>query len=84
MPQIKPVSDLRNYNEVLSKVVEGNPVYLTKNGHGRYAIYEIDDVKRREAEIQLLHELARGEISARDAGWLDEDAVDQELENANW
>ena len=32
MPNIKPISDLRNYNEVLRDVEEGSPVFLTKNG----------------------------------------------------
>ena len=35
MPNIKPVSDLRNYNEVLRGIAFGEPVYLTKNGRGR-------------------------------------------------
>ena len=30
MPNIKPISDLRNYNEVLRDVEEGSPVFLTK------------------------------------------------------
>ena len=34
MPYIKPVSELRNYNEVLRGVAVGAPVFLTKNGHG--------------------------------------------------
>ena len=38
MPMIKPVSDLRNYPEVLKDVKSGNPVYLTKNGTGRYVL----------------------------------------------
>ena len=84
MPQIKPVSDLRNYNEVLNDVSAGSPVYLTKNGHGRFAIYEIDDIERREAEIKLLHELTLGEISARDKGWLTEEQASKELKNAQW
>ena len=37
MPNIKPISDLRNYTEVLRDVEEGAPVFLTKNGRGRYA-----------------------------------------------
>ena len=36
MPVIKPISDLRNYNQVLEKVSVGSPVYLTKNDHGCY------------------------------------------------
>ena len=38
MPNIKPISDLRNYTEVLRDVAVGAPVFLTKNGRGRYAI----------------------------------------------
>ena len=38
MPLIKPVSDLRNYPEVLKDVKSGSPVYLTKNGTGRYVL----------------------------------------------
>ena len=41
MPNIKPISDLRNYNEVLRDVAEGAPVFLTKNGRGRYAILDL-------------------------------------------
>ncbi len=29
MPRIKPVSDLRNYNEVLRDVSVGEPVFLS-------------------------------------------------------
>lgn len=35
MVNILPVSDLRNYNEVLKNCHKGEPVYLTKNGRGR-------------------------------------------------
>lgn len=41
MPNIKPVSDLRNYGEVLRDVAVGQPVFLTKNGHSRYAVLDI-------------------------------------------
>ena len=41
MLNIKPVSDLRNYNEVLRDVTEREPVFLTKNGRGRYALIDI-------------------------------------------
>lgn len=30
MPNIKPISDLRNYSAVLEDVTVGSPVYLTK------------------------------------------------------
>ncbi len=43
MPNIKPISDLRNYGEVLRDVAIGSPVFLTKNGHGRYAVMDIEE-----------------------------------------
>ena len=46
MPNIKPVSDLRNYNEVLVECEEGNPVFLTKNGRGKYVIIDIKEYER--------------------------------------
>ena len=32
MPNIKPISDLRNYNEILWDIAVGESVFLTKNG----------------------------------------------------
>ena len=46
MPNIKPISDLRNYNEVLRDVAVGSPVFLTKNGRGKYAIVDILDYEK--------------------------------------
>lgn len=43
MPAIKPVSDLRDYNKVLRECKNGEPVYLTKNGHGVYVLIELKD-----------------------------------------
>ena len=46
MPNIKPISDLRNYNEVLRDVEAGSPVFLTKNGRGKYAILDMEDYEK--------------------------------------
>lgn len=54
MPNIMPVSDLRNYNTVLQKVSAGTPVYMTKNGRGVYAIMEIGDLEEYEEAMTLL------------------------------
>lgn len=43
MPNIKPISDLRNYTEVLRDVDVGAPVFLTRNGRGKYAILDMAD-----------------------------------------
>ena len=52
MPNIKPISDLRNYSEVLRDVTIDSPVFLTKNGRGRYAIMDIQDYERVMATIK--------------------------------
>jgi len=70
MPKIKPVSDLRNYNEVLKDITIGEPVFLTKNGRGRYAIMDIDDYEKIQAKINLMSELSYGEKSGKENGWL--------------
>lgn len=57
MPNIKPVSDLRNYNEVLNDIAVGEPVFLTKNGRGRYAILDIKEYEKLHAELKLISEL---------------------------
>ena len=51
MPNIKPVSDLRNYAEVLKDISAGYPVYLTKNGRGRYVIQELDDYEKKKLQL---------------------------------
>jgi prevent-host-death family protein len=75
VPNIKPVSDLRNYNEVLRDVAVGEPVFLTKNGRGRYAIVDIADYEKTQATIKLMGELAKGRKSGEEKGWFSHEAV---------
>lgn len=70
MPNIKPISDLRNYTEVLNDVTVGSPVFLTKNGRGKYAIVDIYDYERTQATIRLMNELEKGRRSGEEKGWL--------------
>jgi prevent-host-death family protein len=79
MPNIKPVSDLRNYNEVLRDITVGQPVFLTKNGRGRYAIMDMDEYENTQAKIRLMSELAKGEKSGKEKGWLSVDEVERSL-----
>lgn len=70
MPNIKPVSDLRNYNTVLSEVFYGSPVYLTKNGRGDYAIISMKELDELKAIKELFGALEQGEASAREKGFI--------------
>ena len=77
MPIIKPVSELRNYPEVLKEVRAGVPVYLTKNGSGRYVLMDIADYANVEAAERLNHELMRGRLAGETQGWISKDAMRQ-------
>lgn len=79
MPNIKPVSDLRNYTEVLRDIAVGEPVFLTKNGRGRYAIVDMEEYEKTQAVLKLLSELSKGERSGNLKGWLSIDDVEKEL-----
>lgn len=79
MPNIKPVSDLRNYNDVLRDIDVGEPVFLTKNGRGRYAIIDIEEYEKTRAVIKLMGELSKGEKSALEKGWTDINEVEKLL-----
>jgi prevent-host-death family protein len=79
MPNIKPVSDLRNYNDVLRDVAVGAPVFLTKNGRGRYAVLDIDEYEKTQAVLKLMSELSRGEKRGKTEGWLTLEEVEAEL-----
>ena len=77
MPSIVPVSDLKNYGEVLSLCDGGSPVYLTRNGRGRYVVQNIADYEKQQATIRLLAELSKGLESLRKDGGL---SIDEAFE----
>lgn len=79
MPNIKPISDLRNYTDVLREVRDNNPVYLTRNGRGEYAIVKIGELDRLHASLALIAQLEEGEKSARESGWISADDVEAAL-----
>ena len=82
MQNIKPVSDLRNYTEVLKEVDNSNRVYLTRNGHGEYGILtmdEIDELDRYRAAYTFLSKLQKAEERASKEGWIDADDLEKEL-----
>ena len=76
MANILPISDLRNYNEVLKKCRTGEPVFLTKNGRGRFVVLDIEDYERDRAEKKLLMKLQEAEEAVKDGkGWLSLDEL---------
>lgn len=61
MPNIKPISDLRNYNEVLKDCQNGEPVFLTKNGRGKYVLLDMEEYERQQTILKLLAKLNEAE-----------------------
>ena len=83
MPNIKPISDLRNYTDILKQVDVSKRVYLTSNGHGEYGILtmdEIDELDRYRAAYQLISKLKKSEERANLEGWIPSEDVEKELE----
>ena len=80
MPNIRPISDLRNYSSVLDSVAAGAPVYLTKNGRGCYTIMDMQEQEQQEekaqeydhmkAQLILMCELNVGRKSGEEEGWI--------------
>ena len=82
MPNIKPISDLRNYTAVINEVRYGNRVYLTRNGHGQCAIIdmkELDELDKQKALYQLMNKLNEAEVSIREEGTVSAEALEAEL-----
>ena len=79
MPNIKPISDLRNYNEILRDIAVGEPVFLTKNGRGKYAIVDINEYEKLKAALKLMSQLVQGELAAKEKGWMTIEEVEAEL-----
>ena len=83
MPNIKPVSDLRNYNEVLRDISVGEPVFFFFFVRGRYAILDIEEYERTQAVLKLMSELSKGETAGKQDGWIDLKTVEKELSVTN-
>jgi len=79
MPNIKPISDLRNYNKVLQDITIGEPVFLTKYGRGKFVIIDINEYERLMASLKLMSQLAQGEKAGKEKGWMTIEEVEAEL-----
>ena len=81
MTNIVPVSDLKNYSEVLRSCDDGSTVYLTKNGRGRYVVQSLVEYEKLQATVKLLAELSKGVESIRNEGGLSVDEAFAGLED---
>ena len=75
--QIRPIAALRGNNKLLQEVVADNPIFLTRNGYGNYAIVDLGDYNRVADGMKLLKEL---DLAAAEKGARDADEFFKELE----
>lgn len=82
MPSIKPISDLKNYEEVLKEVEVSERVYLTRNGHVEYGILtmrEIDELDHVKAAYMQTQKLRAAEERAEKEGWINADDLENNI-----
>ena len=60
MPQIRPITDLRNTNEISDICHKQNePIFITKNGYGDLVIVSIETYEHRLALVEVYKSLLR-------------------------
>lgn len=72
MPNIRPITDLRNNSNEISEFVKGTrePVFITKNGIGDMVVMSMDAYEKLQSKIELYSKLAEVEakLAAGDTG----------------
>ncbi|MDR2884273.1 MAG: type II toxin-antitoxin system prevent-host-death family antitoxin [Deferribacteraceae bacterium] len=67
MPAIRPITDLRNTNEISELCHEQDePIFITKNGYGDLVVMSIAAYDKQLAKLDLYKKLAEGEAQAKD------------------
>lgn len=63
MPEIRPISDLRNSANDISDFCRqtGEPVFITRNGKGDMAVLSLEEYERQQGLIDLYGKLAIAE-----------------------
>ena len=60
MPIIKPISDLRNKSNEISKLAHTSdePIFITKNGEGDLVVMSISHYSKMQLKLELLSKLS--------------------------
>jgi len=62
MPHIRPITDLRNTNEISELCHKQNePIFITKNGYGDLVIMSMETYERKLALVEVYKKLAEAE-----------------------
>ena len=60
MPIIKPISDLRNKSNEISKLarISNEPIFITKNGEGDLVVMSMSHYSKMQLKLDLLSKLS--------------------------
>ncbi len=81
MLQIRPITDLRNTNEI-SEICHSQqePIFITKNGYGDLVVMSIETYERQLAIANIYKKLSEAEMQIANGGtWVDGDEVFKSL-----
>ena len=80
MPQIRPIKDLRNINEISEICHQSEePVFITKNGYGDLVVMSMETYERQMARTEFYDKLAVAEAQIAEGKLLDADVVFDKL-----
>ena len=67
MPQIRPITDLRNTNEI-SEIchAKNEPLFITKNGYGHLVVMSMETYEKQMRLLDIYSKLATAEEQVRD------------------
>jgi PHD/YefM family antitoxin component YafN of YafNO toxin-antitoxin module len=83
MPQIRPITDLRNTNEI-SEICHkyDEPIFITKNGYGDLVVMSMETYERQLAMAEVYKKLADAEAQiAQGVPLLDGEEVFKKLKD---
>jgi len=76
MPQIRPITDLRNTSEISELChSKAEPIFITKNGYGDMVIMSMETYERNMALADIYEKLAVAEKQIQKGELLDGEAV---------
>jgi len=63
MPQIRPITDLRNTNEISEAChKQHEPIFITKNGYGDLVVMSIDTYEHLMSLVEVYKKLSEAEV----------------------
>ena len=80
MPQIRPITDLRNTTEISETCHALNePIFITKNGYGDLVVMSRETYERQMAMAEIYSKLAVGENDIKNGNVVDADTAFAQL-----